>query len=71
MHVNYQIEENVSYARASSRFASSPKNWCTWLKAIEPSPTAEATRFTEPLRTSPMAKKLGMLVSKDCGLLFL
>ena len=28
----------------------------------EPSPTAEATRFTEPLRTSPTAKTPGRLV---------
>ena len=29
----------------------------------EPSPTAEATRFTEPRRTSPTAKMPGTLVS--------
>ncbi|HZH72510.1 MAG TPA: hypothetical protein VFD91_08465, partial [Mariniphaga sp.] len=37
--------------------------------AIEPSPTAEATRFTEPFLTSPTAKKPGMLASSDCGFL--
>src|SRR5215469_13194138 len=31
--------------------------------AIDPSPTAEATRFTEPLRTSPAANTPGVLVS--------
>ena len=31
-----------------------------------PSPTADATRFTEPERTSPIAKTPGRLVSKGC-----
>jgi hypothetical protein len=30
---------------------------------MEPSPTADATRFTEPQRTSPMAKTPGTDVS--------
>ena len=34
---------------------------------MEPSPTAEATRFTEPLRTSPAANKPGQLVSRSEG----
>ena len=34
----------------------------------EPSPTAEATRLTDPLRTSPMAKTPGSVVSYGCGL---
>ena len=38
------------------------------LIAIEPSPTAEATRFIEPWRTSPAAKTPGMLVSSENGL---
>ena len=33
--------------------------------AIEPSPTAEATRLIEPLRTSPTAKTPGRLVSSE------
>src|SRR5262249_51147662 len=35
--------------------------------AIDPSPTAEATRFTEPWRTSPAAKTPGRLVSSEKG----
>src|ERR1039458_3432742 len=35
--------------------------------AIEPSPTLEATRFTEPWRTSPTAKTPGTLVSSRLG----
>jgi hypothetical protein len=31
--------------------------------AIEPSPTVEATRLTEPLRTSPTANTPGRLAS--------
>ena len=36
----------------------------TKLIAIEPSPTADATRFTEPARASPAAKTPGRLVSR-------
>jgi hypothetical protein len=36
---------------------------CTKLIAIEPSPTAEATRFMAPARTSPAANMPGQLVS--------
>ena len=35
--------------------------------AIAPSPTAEATRFVEPDRTSPAANTLGRLVSSKNG----
>jgi hypothetical protein len=35
--------------------------------AIDPSPTAEATRFTVPRRTSPTANTPGMLVSSMNG----
>ena len=41
----------------------SPKYLCTKLIAIEPSPTAEATRFMAPARTSPAAKMPAQLVS--------
>ncbi len=34
---------------------------------MDPSPTAEATRFTEPCRMSPVAKTPGMLVSSNSG----
>ena len=40
---------------------------CTKLTAIDPSPTADATRFTEPLRTSPAANTPGRLVSSRNG----
>jgi hypothetical protein len=40
---------------------------CTKLTAIAPSPTAEAQRFTDPLRTSPAAKTPGRLVSSSNG----
>ncbi len=35
--------------------------------ALAPSPTAAATRFIEPCRTSPAAKTAGTLVSKGSG----
>jgi hypothetical protein len=35
--------------------------------ATEPSPTADATRLTEPCRTSPTAKTPGKLVSNPSG----
>jgi hypothetical protein len=35
--------------------------------AIEPSPTAEATRSFEPRRTSPTARTPGTLVSSGSG----
>ena len=44
--------------------AECPRCRCTKWMAIAPSPTAEATRFTEPLRTSPAAKTPGRLVSR-------
>src|SRR5208283_4381635 len=40
---------------------------CTKCTEIAPSPTAEATRFTLPDRTSPTAKTPGRLVSSICG----
>src|SRR6185503_17567983 len=40
---------------------------CTKETAIEPSPTADATRLMLPLRTSPTAKTPGRLVSSRCG----
>ena len=40
---------------------------CTNWTAIEPSPTAEATRLTEPERTSPAAKTPRRLVSSRNG----
>jgi len=42
-----------------------PKYSWIWRIAIDPSPTAEATRLTEPLRTSPAANTPGWLVSES------
>jgi hypothetical protein len=41
----------------------------TWTDrtALAPSPTAAATRFIEPRRTSPTANTPGMLVSNGSG----
>ncbi len=41
--------------------------WCTDRMLIPPSPTADATRLTEPSRTSPAANTPGMLVSSKRG----
>ena len=41
-------------------------SWTSWT-AMAPSPTAEATRLTEPWRTSPAAKTPGRLVSSSSG----
>src|SRR5206468_4890615 len=45
----------------------SPKYSCARRTTIEPSPTAEATRFIAPDRTSPAANTPGMLVSSVSG----
>src|SRR5438105_1002486 len=50
---------SLSYSCCRSR--------CTKEIAIDPSPTAEATRLTLPLRTSPTAKTPGRLVSNKYG----
>jgi hypothetical protein len=52
--------------RGCSRSATKSR-WRSWI-ATEPSPTADATRFTEPCRTSPAAKTPGVLVSSRSGL---
>src|SRR5690242_2658148 len=41
--------------RSSQRRPAASRNSWTWRIATAPSPTAEATRLTEPLRTSPTA----------------
>src|SRR5205807_2980633 len=40
---------------------------CTKCTAIDPSPTADATRFIDSLRTSPATNTPGRLVSSRCG----
>src|SRR4051794_19188077 len=47
----------VSAASRDPRWAE--RYACTSWTAIEPSPTADATRFTEPARTSPAASTPG------------
>ena len=49
--------------RPDERLPYSANTWCRVAIAIEPSPTAEATRLVLPLRTSPTASTPGMLVS--------
>jgi hypothetical protein len=46
---------------------SSAKWSCTSRIAMEPSPTADATRLIEPEWTSPTAKIPGRLVSRNSG----
>ena len=45
------------------------RRW-SWTRriAVEPSPTAAATRFTDPCRTSPTAKTPGRLDSRNIGM---
>ena len=43
------------------------KNACSWATTAAPSPTAAATRLTEPARTSPIANTPGRLVSSGSG----
>src|SRR4249920_1009866 len=66
--VAYRVEmcagwlgHNVRLSHLSLRYSSTN---CT---AIAPSPTAEATRLTEPDRTSPAANTPGRLVSSKNG----
>ena len=51
-----ELLEHVDHT-AAARYS------CTKCTAIEPSPTAEATRFIDSLRTSPATNTPGMLVS--------
>ena len=53
--------------RRTPRTSYRDNNWCTCVTHTDPSPTADATRFTEPARTSPTAKTPGRLVSKGSG----
>src|SRR6266850_7437642 len=49
------------------RLAYSASTWCTNDTAIEPSPTADATRLIFPPRISPTANTPGKLVSRRYG----
>jgi hypothetical protein len=43
------------------------RTWCAKRTASAPSPTALATRFVAPARTSPAANTPGQTVSRSCG----
>ena len=53
--------------RYPTRVSDSLRYWWTKAIAMLPSPTAAATRFTGPRRTSPHAKTPGTLVSRRYG----
>ena len=55
------------HRRTMGRRRYSVNTRCTNDTAIEPSPTADATRFTLPQRTSPTANTPGRLVSSRYG----
>src|SRR5690242_18818735 len=55
-------DENLLIGRAHSAITL----WTVWT-AADPSPTADATRFMLPARTSPTANTLGTLVSNEYG----
>src|SRR5713226_7239293 len=50
-------------SRSKEGAYSERKRWTSWMD-VEPSPTAAATRFVLPERTSPTAKTPGTLVSR-------
>jgi hypothetical protein len=54
---------NIFYMLTSLSHYTSLKYWWTKLMDIDPSPTADVTRFIAPARTSPAAKMPGELVS--------
>ena len=47
--------------------ARPPRYWCTSWTAIDPSPTADATRLIDWSRTSPATNTPGRLVSSEKG----
>lgn len=53
----------MTVSRRYALLYSSCSTRCTSWTQIDPSPTAEATRFVLPDRASPTAKTPGMLVS--------
>ena len=54
----------MALAYAAGALGHPARRWWTSRTAIEPSPTAEATRLIEPECTSPTAKMPGRLVSR-------
>src|SRR5690349_20838334 len=57
---------DVNGERRVYRWRDSARKVCSCETTTEPSPTAEATRLTEPARTSPTAKMPCCVVS--CGI---
>src|SRR3954471_16976363 len=62
-----RIDRSLRHCASPGRFAHWCSTWGTNATAIDPSPTADATRLTLPLRTSPTAKMPGLLVSSRYG----
>jgi hypothetical protein len=61
MTMDSRIRGNDGFRRV--RYCTLARYWWTKAIAMLPSPTPEATRLTEPWRTSPAAKMPGTLVS--------
>src|SRR5213592_3269087 len=59
--------EQTAHTQRILDLAYSCCTWCTAAIAIDPSPTADATRFKLPARTSPIANTPGRLVSSRWG----
>ena len=67
-----RTDASARYATGDSRgraaqLSGAPMCACTRLTDIDPSPTADATRFTDPARASPAANTPGRLVSSSPG----
>src|SRR5207244_6904261 len=63
-------DRDVSQALDGHRAAgvrTPPRYWCTSCTAIDPSPTADATRLMDWSRTSPATNTPGRLVSSGKG----
>src|ERR671920_1875736 len=56
----------IGFKLSKTRRALIHYSWTNWM-AMEPSPTAEATLFTDRCLTSPAANTPGMLVSRSKG----
>src|SRR5438552_1190593 len=66
---SFCVHDITDHVHRGGRFAPavsrhSFNTWCTKATAVDPSPTAAATLFWLPARTSPTAKMPGRLVSR-------
>src|SRR5947209_14884280 len=66
MQLAERVDHFLSGAALGPAHISLRYSWTNWT-AIAPSPTAEATRLTEPARTSPAANTPARLVSSRNG----